>query len=202
MPCVWPRAMHGSAQPTAAQQPVLHPAAAPAVRTYLNLNAGAERQRKRLLQSVPIVGVTCCSALQPVLDGLKFDIVILDEASQLIEPLSLVPMLRSKCRKARADHKGAARRRRLGGLGSVCVYVWTAPAAAAAEPLECGLQLRELGPWPEGGALTAGRPPAGSAGSWSRRATPCSCRRWWHPHSTWQRLPEGGRRPGWGARCS
>lgn len=61
--------------------------------------AGAERQKKRLLKTVPIVGVTCCSALLSALDGQRFDMVVLDECSQMVEPLSMVPLLRASCRR-------------------------------------------------------------------------------------------------------
>lgn len=59
---------------------------------------GSDRHKKKLLKTCPIVGVTCCSSILTVLDDLQFDIVILDEASQMIEPLSLAPMLRAKCK--------------------------------------------------------------------------------------------------------
>lgn len=62
------------------------------------VKAGVEQQRKRMLKTAPVVGVTCCSAALPVLDSLAFDICILDECSQIVEPLALLPMVRSKCR--------------------------------------------------------------------------------------------------------
>ena len=49
-----------------------------------------------MLKSIPIVGVTCSSARLPVLAELEFDVVILDECSQLIEPLSLAPIVAAK----------------------------------------------------------------------------------------------------------
>jgi hypothetical protein len=60
--------------------------------------AGAERKRKKMLKTVPVVGVTCCSSLLPVLEDLNFDIVILDECSQIIEPLAMAPILRAKAK--------------------------------------------------------------------------------------------------------
>lgn len=41
---------------------------------------GAERQRRRLLKTVPVVGATCCSLLQPEgpLEGCTFTLVVLD----------------------------------------------------------------------------------------------------------------------------
>ena len=44
------------------------------------------------------MGVTCCSATLPLLDDLAFDVCLLDEASQIVEPLSLLPLIRAKCR--------------------------------------------------------------------------------------------------------
>jgi hypothetical protein len=40
-----------------------------------------------------VVGVTCASATQSILQGLRFDVIIVDEASQVIEPLTMVPVL-------------------------------------------------------------------------------------------------------------
>ncbi|KAF6002789.1 hypothetical protein F1559_003566 [Cyanidiococcus yangmingshanensis] len=40
-----------------------------------------------------VVGVTCASATQSILRGLRFDVIIVDEASQIIEPLTMVPVL-------------------------------------------------------------------------------------------------------------
>ncbi|UPQ96762.1 P-loop nucleoside triphosphate hydrolase [Chloropicon primus] len=48
------------------------------------------------LSCARVVGVTCHSSTNSLLDDRKFDIVILDECSQIIEPLSMVPILRSK----------------------------------------------------------------------------------------------------------
>jgi hypothetical protein len=62
------------------------------------VKAGVENQRKRMLKTIPVVGVTCCSSALPILDGLVFDICILDECSQIVEPLALLPMVRSKCK--------------------------------------------------------------------------------------------------------
>uniref|UniRef100_A0A1D1ZXG7 AAA+ ATPase domain-containing protein n=2 Tax=Auxenochlorella protothecoides TaxID=3075 RepID=A0A1D1ZXG7_AUXPR len=64
----------------------------------LALEAGAERTRRHMLSTVPIVGVTCYSSMLPVLDGQVFAVTILDECSQLVEPLSLSPIIRAQSR--------------------------------------------------------------------------------------------------------
>jgi len=55
---------------------------------------GADRQRKKRLKTCPIVGVTCVSTSLEVLQGQQFEVLLLDEASQLTEPLSLAPVIR------------------------------------------------------------------------------------------------------------
>ena len=62
------------------------------------IEKGADRKRKKLFKTCPIVGVTCVSTALEVLQDQTFDILVLDEASQLTEPLSLAPMIRSKCK--------------------------------------------------------------------------------------------------------
>lgn len=59
---------------------------------------GADKKRKKLLKTCPIVGVTCVSTALEVLQDQTFDVLLLDEASQMTEPLSLAPMIRSKCK--------------------------------------------------------------------------------------------------------
>lgn len=61
---------------------------------------GADRQRRKKLKTAGIVGVTCCSAGLPVLEGQSFDVLLLDEASQMIEPLILNPLTTAKPRFA------------------------------------------------------------------------------------------------------
>ena len=59
---------------------------------------GSERKRKKMLRTTPIIGVTCISTALSVLEDQFFDVLILDEASQMTEPLSLAPIVRSKCK--------------------------------------------------------------------------------------------------------
>eukprot|EP00198_Chlamydomonas_reinhardtii_P000886 XP_001690221.1 RNA helicase [Chlamydomonas reinhardtii] len=80
--------------------------ASPADAAYINaelaaLAAGAEKQRRRALRTCPVVGATICSLLQPSSEdhmGSGFTVVVLDECSQMTEPLCLVPLLRAKAR--------------------------------------------------------------------------------------------------------
>jgi hypothetical protein len=62
------------------------------------IEKGADRKRKKNLKTCPVIGVTCVSTALDVLQDQTFDILVLDEASQLTEPLSLAPMIRSKCK--------------------------------------------------------------------------------------------------------
>lgn len=63
------------------------------------VEAGAEAKRKRRLKTAGVVGSTCCAALvAEALQGIRFDVVVLDEAAQVVEPLALAPILRSGCR--------------------------------------------------------------------------------------------------------
>ena len=62
------------------------------------VKAGAAKARQQKLGTAAVVGVTCCSAVLPALDGSAFEVVVLDEASQMVEPLSLLPLVRAGCR--------------------------------------------------------------------------------------------------------
>ena len=55
-------------------------------------------KRKQRLVNSRIVGVTCAAATFPILDNQEFRIVFLDECSQMLEPLSFIPINRFKCR--------------------------------------------------------------------------------------------------------
>jgi AAA domain/DNA helicase ZGRF1-like, N-terminal domain/GRF zinc finger len=60
---------------------------------------GTRANRLEKLCSVRVVGVTCASASQTVLADSRFPIVLLDESSQMVEPLSLLPMARFGCER-------------------------------------------------------------------------------------------------------
>ncbi len=64
------------------------------------VKAGAARMRQRWLGTAAVVGVTCCSASLPAMDGITFDVAVLDEASQVVEPLSVLPLACGGCRRA------------------------------------------------------------------------------------------------------
>ena len=55
--------------------------------------SGKIAQRRNQMKDVSIVGVTCASSTNPLL-GDHYDIILLDEATQSIEPLMLIPILR------------------------------------------------------------------------------------------------------------
>ena len=50
------------------------------------------------LSAAKVIGVTCHSSTNALMDNRKFDLIILDECSQMIEPLSMLPIIRSKAR--------------------------------------------------------------------------------------------------------
>lgn len=56
--------------------------------------AGKVRDLRRKLGKIRVVGVTCASSGRDALVGQRFDVCILDESSQFIEPLSLLPLSR------------------------------------------------------------------------------------------------------------
>lgn len=60
--------------------------------------AGKLKDLRRTLGKKRVVGVTCASSGRDALVGQRFDICILDESSQFIEPLSLLPVSRFQCR--------------------------------------------------------------------------------------------------------
>eukprot|EP01083_Nonionella_stella_P205221 747537_1 len=58
----------------------------------------AENRAKRL-RAMRVVGVTCAATAFPILQDNKFPIVILDEASQMVEPMSLLPIAKFGCER-------------------------------------------------------------------------------------------------------
>jgi len=63
-------------------------------KTLENLKGDA---KKDAVLKALVVGVTCNASSFPVMDGLSFPIVLLDECSQMVEPMSLVPVARFAC---------------------------------------------------------------------------------------------------------
>jgi len=62
------------------------------------LEEGILNKRRDMLSTVKVVGVTCFSTNSSFLQGQTFDVVILDEASQVVEPLSILPLIRTKAK--------------------------------------------------------------------------------------------------------
>jgi len=56
------------------------------------------QSKEEKLTSTWIIGVTCCSVVNTLLFKQSFDILILDECRQIIEPLSLLPLIKSKAK--------------------------------------------------------------------------------------------------------
>ena len=63
------------------------------------IDSGRMRQRAQQIAKYSIVGATTAATGLPCLNGLKFDIVLLDESSQLTEPASLLPLARMQCER-------------------------------------------------------------------------------------------------------
>lgn len=69
----------------------------------MQLQAYSEARRRQLLRKVPVVGLTCAGAAgaaATALEGQCFDVVLLDECSQMVEPLALLPLVLAKPRYA------------------------------------------------------------------------------------------------------
>ena len=54
---------------------------------------------RRRLNEVRVIGVTCAACSFPLLKNLTFQVHLLDECSQMIEPLSMVPIARFHCER-------------------------------------------------------------------------------------------------------
>uniref|UniRef100_G3VY94 5'-3' DNA helicase ZGRF1 n=1 Tax=Sarcophilus harrisii TaxID=9305 RepID=G3VY94_SARHA len=54
---------------------------------------------RALLKKVQVVGITCAACPFPCMNNLKFPVVVLDECSQMTEPVSLLPIARFNCEK-------------------------------------------------------------------------------------------------------
>lgn len=59
---------------------------------------GRLKERQKALSTVRVVGTTCCSSGSTCMGQQNFDIVVLDECSQIVEPLSLVPLCLAQAR--------------------------------------------------------------------------------------------------------
>jgi hypothetical protein len=63
-------------------------------RALADLKAQRSEKRAQMLRQQRVVGATCLATLFPIMAGNKFSVCILDECSQMIEPLSLLPLAR------------------------------------------------------------------------------------------------------------
>ena len=56
-------------------------------------------ENRELISKALVVGTTCAASALEILDNIRFPLIILDEASQISEPLALMPMCRAECQK-------------------------------------------------------------------------------------------------------
>ena len=61
------------------------------------IDSGRMRARAQAIGKYRVVGATCAATGLPCLAGVPFDIVLLDECSQLTEPASMLPLMRVQC---------------------------------------------------------------------------------------------------------
>lgn len=62
-----------------------------------SIKNGTIEKRMSLIKQVRVVGATCAATLFPILEDNTFPIVILDECSQMTEPMSLLPIGKFGC---------------------------------------------------------------------------------------------------------
>ena len=58
--------------------------------------SGASSRVAAKLKTAPVFGTTCLSAFKKEFDGTMFPLIFLDEASQMLEPMSLLPLFRAQ----------------------------------------------------------------------------------------------------------
>jgi hypothetical protein len=64
-----------------------------------DLSIARPATRSKRLKTMRVVGTTCAATAYGALDDSKFSIVLLDEASQMLEPLSLLPISKFGCER-------------------------------------------------------------------------------------------------------
>lgn len=64
-----------------------------------DIEKGIFEDRKNSINQCRVVGVTAAATSFPILKDSKFSILILDESSQCLEPLALLPISRFQCKK-------------------------------------------------------------------------------------------------------
>ncbi|KAI7870679.1 AAA domain-containing protein, partial [Spinellus fusiger] len=58
-----------------------------------------KREHLRQIESSQVVGTTCMASVFEVFNGIRFPLVLMDECSQLMEPLNMVPLSRFSCNR-------------------------------------------------------------------------------------------------------
>eukprot|EP01132_Coremiostelium_polycephalum_P007602 gene7602-9347_t len=69
------------------------------LKTIKSIEMGLMKNLRKDLKNCKVVGATCISSTFSILNDHEFPIVFLDECSQMQEPLSMLPVTRSKCQK-------------------------------------------------------------------------------------------------------
>ncbi|CAM9367481.1 unnamed protein product [Lampetra planeri] len=82
-------------------QSLLKEQLSPAERVFVKRSIETHKlgRNRNLLKEVSVVGATCASCPFPSMGGLCFPFVILDECSQITEPMSLLPIARFGCER-------------------------------------------------------------------------------------------------------
>ncbi|XP_075926861.1 5'-3' DNA helicase ZGRF1 isoform X2 [Petromyzon marinus] len=82
-------------------QSLLKEELSPAERVFVKRSIETHKlgRNRNLLKEVSVVGATCASCPFPSMGGLCFPFVILDECSQITEPMSLLPIARFGCER-------------------------------------------------------------------------------------------------------
>lgn len=64
-----------------------------------DLQTGNQKEKENLMDQYRVTGVTCAASSFEILQKCTFSIIIQDESSQCIEPLSMLPISKFKCQK-------------------------------------------------------------------------------------------------------
>lgn len=114
---------------------------------------GSFHKRKEKLQTVSVVGATCSSSNSSLLQGQTFDVVVIDEACQVIEPLCILPLIKSEARSSipRREKCSEISHRYLIAAGDPCQLPAVVSLPSETKSMGCGIarslfcRLRKLG---------------------------------------------------------